>query len=283
MPSSACSRRTRQATCSTVGQHFEPSENPKSDLRHLTRIAQPPRGASSTSSPACVRAEEPQLSADRASVERPRRIIDRCAQSHSSSAQHSLRCGLPQRPAAQSRRGWLGVRLEGRTAHPPLSTRLQSRGSARARSSSKAHMRWERDPTHSRSQRHPSLDRATTRPRHSTFRPTRATAHEQPLDLVTTPTRVAVCAIVGPHLRHHRRRSHAGTAGHSRQTPREARACTRPLEVSCRTPRAQAPRPATAPAEAEIPSCRPCRIDSREPAQELAQRSVRSRTVEPNR
>ncbi len=42
--------------------------------------------------------------------------------------------------------------------------------------------------------RHPSLDRSTPRARHRPFRPTRAPAHQQPLDLVTTPTRVALCA-----------------------------------------------------------------------------------------
>jgi len=83
------------------------------------------------------------LSADGASVERPRATSSRCARSQSSSAQHSLQC-RSQRPARRSER---------RAAPPPLSTPMQSRASAPGLSSSKGHMRWERDPTRSRSQR----------------------------------------------------------------------------------------------------------------------------------
>ena len=140
-------------------------------------------------------------------------------------------CARPRTPRRARRR-----------ATPPPNTPSPSRASAPGRCSSTMRMTWAREPTRSRWPRHPSLDRPTSRPRHRSFRPTRAPAHQQPLDLVTAPTRGHLCANVGPDLRRHRRRSHAGAAGHSPNASK-TRARTRPLAARRRAPRARAPRP----------------------------------------
>ena len=91
--------------------------------------------------------------------------------------------------------------------------------------------------------RHPSFDRPTSRPRHYRVRSIRAAGHQQPLGRLTAPTRSALRKNVGPHLRHHRCCSHAGTTGRSPETARNARSCTRRIEASCQDPRARTARP----------------------------------------
>ncbi len=141
---------------------------------------------------------------------------------------HGTRCNYARRDTSErsaAADAWRGARsnaqLSGgrvlRCCHPDLRRR--------------AALRWCASDGHTirrplRRTRHPGFDRSTPHPRHRPSRPTRAQARRERLDLVTTPTRGALCKNVGPHLRHHRRRSHAGTAGDSPQTPREARART---------------------------------------------------------
>ena len=145
-----------------------------------------------------------QLSADGASVERPGRTIGRCVSSRSRSALPSSR-----RRSRQHRGGQAWTQTSPAAEYSAAVTRICAGGAALRRCTSDGHpIRRALDR-----RRHPSLDRSTPRARHRPLRPTRAPAHQQPLDLVTTPARVALS----------RQRGSASTTPSTPPAPRHSR------------------------------------------------------------
>ena len=109
---------------------------------------------------------------------------------------------------------------------------------------------------------------------------------QQPLDRLTTPTRGALRHDLGPHLRHHRRRSHTSTTSHSPKTAREAHPYTRRAEIDSSAPRTRTERPRLhRRRRVSRPVCRQALLGPRETAREgrfSFRRTKRAKGLEPS-